>query len=139
MKLKKEGYKTITQYIKVGTQLANIDIEMEAVSPGEEDAQEQEESVSGNTINAADGEYKVYIDAPVGAELYVDGTYIGILPATFKKTRGKHTISLRRSGYVTRSYSLDIDASPKDVHYTFSQLQEDMTTTILDYATGLGL
>lgn len=139
MKLKKEGYKTISQFIKVGQEMANIDIEMEKGNSTAEDDQNDNSTptVSSNTISAVDRDYQVYIDAPVGAELYVDGSYVGILPTSFDKKAGNYTISLRRSGYITRSYSLEIDQEKKDVHYTFSQLQEDTSTSILNYAAGL--
>lgn len=136
MKLKKDGYKTISQYIKVGAQMANIDMQME---PSNGSSEDEKDSVSQNTIAAADGQFLVYIDAPIGAELYVDGSYVGVVPTSFEKKQGKYTVSLRRSGYITRSYSLEVDDSKKDVHYTFSQLQEDLSTAILDYATGLGI
>lgn len=140
MKLKKEGYKTISQFIKVGATTANLDIEMEKTQAGQEDdASEDQTSVSNNTITANSGTYQVYIDAPIGAELYLDGKYIGVIPTSFEKKAGNYTVSLRRSGYITRSYSLEVDNSQKDMHYTFSALQEDMTQTILDYTTGLGL
>ena len=117
-----DGYKTITQYIKVGQEMANINIEMEK-SNAENDSSAGESSVSGNTAvtQASDG-FRVYIDAPTGAELYVEGKYIGIIPTSFDKKAGNYVISVRKSGYTTRSYSLEIDDSNKDVHYSFSEL-----------------
>lgn len=117
MVCKADGYETLSQYIKVGQALANIDVEMET-----SDGKDDEDSVSGNTISAS-GEYKVYIDAPEEAELYVDGSYVGIIPVSFPKESGSHTISIRKTGYQTRSYSLRINDENKDVTYSFSELQ----------------
>ena len=102
--------------------MANINIEMEK-SNTEKDDSAGEGSVSGNSAvtQASDG-YQVYIDAPTGAELYVEGKYIGIIPTSFDKKAGNYVISVRKSGYTTRSYSLEIDDSNKDVHYSFSEL-----------------
>ena len=118
MTCKAEGYKTITQYIKVGDEMANINIEMEA---GSDDTDAS--SVSSNTVTASSSGYQVYIDAPQGGELYVDGKYIGLIPTSFDKKSGSYTVSIRKSGYITRSYSLQVDDSEKDVHYSFSELE----------------
>lgn len=118
MTCKAEGYKTITQYIKVGDEMANINIEMEA---GSDDTDTS--SVSSNTVTASSSGYQVYIDAPQGGELYVDGKYIGLIPTSFDKKSGSYTVSIRKSGYITRSYSLQVDDSEKDVHYSFSELE----------------
>ena len=66
----------------------------------------------------------MYIDAPVGAELYLDGSYVGIVPVNFEKKAGTYIVSLRRDGYQTRSYTLQVDDSQKDVTYSFSELLE---------------
>lgn len=123
MIVSKEGYQTITEYIKVGQELANINVEMEKAKNTSDD-NKKEESVSGNsyTASVSDG-YQVYIDSPSGAELYVEGKYIGIIPTSFDKKAGSYVISVRKSGYTTRSYSLELDDSQKDLHYSFSELE----------------
>lgn len=140
IEVSKEGYSTLSRYIKVGQEMANISINME---PGndesddknedqdedsnESDDEDKETGVSGNSaITATDeGGYKVYIDAPEGAELYVDGKYIGVLPTSFDKKSGTYTVSVRKSGYKTRSYSLEVDNEQKDVRYSFSSLEKE--------------
>lgn len=128
----KNGYSTLSRYIKVGQEMANISINMEVAdededSDSDDDDDKEEDSVSGNSaISPTDeDEYKVYIDAPEEAELYVDGKYIGKIPTSFKKKSGTYTISIRRSGYKTRSYSLEVDDSDKDVRYSFSSLEKE--------------
>lgn len=122
------GYSTLSRYIKVGQEMANISINMEEADDDEDS--DTGESVSGNSaITATDeGDYKVYIDAPEGAELYVDGTYIGTIPTSFAKKSGTYTISVRKSGYQTRSYSLEVDDTDKDVRYSFSSLEKEEET-----------
>ena len=86
-------------------------------------------SSSGSEITG----YKVYVDAPTDAELYLDGNYIGIVPSSFTKVSGTHTVTLRRSGYTTRSYSISIDSSKCDRTYSFPDLIRE--TTVSENAT----
>ena len=62
------------------------------------------------------------MDAPAGAEIYVDGNYVGISPCSFRKTSGSHVITLRKTGYETRSYTVQIDDEKKDFSYSFADL-----------------
>lgn len=123
MVVSKEGYQTITEYIKVGQEVANLNVEMEKTT-SDETEKKPETTVSSNTTQASikDG-YQVYIDAPSGSELYVDGKYKGLIPTSFEKKKGSCIVSVRKNGYTTRSYSLDIDDSKKDLHYSFSELE----------------
>ena len=66
--------------------------------------------------------YKVYIDAPDGVAAYLDGNYIGITPISFKKVPGNYVVTLRKTGYQPRSYTLQIDEEEKDVNYSFTDL-----------------
>ena len=70
------------------------------------------------------GSYKVYLDAPSGVEAYVDGNYVGIVPCSFKKTSGSHVVTLRKTGYMTRSYTIQLDDEKKDVNYSFNELEK---------------
>ena len=81
-------------------------------------------TVSDNNVSDTAGTtgYKVTIEAPVGAEVYVDGNYVGIIPASFAKKPGTHDVTIRKSGYKTRSYTVDVDDENKDINYSFSEL-----------------
>lgn len=144
--VKADGYDTITQYFKVGQDFANLDIKME---PSEEEESASEVSgnsadvsgnstvVSGNdagvssnssnTATAGDGSYQATIDAPKDAEVYLDGKYIGLAPVSFKKEAGTHVIILRKSGYRTRSYTIQIDSEPTNVNWSFADLVKSKT------------
>lgn len=114
---KADGYTTITSYLKVAEPSAGIEIELEP-----EKEEDEDETVSSGNSNTAAGYYKVYIDAPEGVEVYVDGNYIGISPASFKKVEGPHVITLRKTGYETRSYTIQVDGEDKDISYSFAEL-----------------
>ena len=66
--------------------------------------------------------YYVTIEAPVGVEIYLDGNYIGITPCSFKKDAGSHTLTLRKTGYVAKSYTIQVDEEQKNVSYSFLDL-----------------
>ena len=120
---KAEGYQTVIRYIKVGQENATIQIELEVDDGG---------SVSSNstgTVNDSDAVSttggKITIDAPVDVEVYVDGSYIGMAPCSFKKTAGVHVITLRKSGYVTKSYTINVTDTEKNENMSFSALVKE--------------
>lgn len=125
-----EGYDTVSQYIKVSQEIASVTIAMDE-STGSGTGTENEsasgssgsDSVSGNSLSA--GSYLVYIDAPGDVEVYQDGVYMGVSPVRFVKVAGSHTITLRKSGYVTRSYTVQIDNDQQNVSYSFGDLERN--------------
>lgn len=124
-----EGYDTMTRYINVGEELANLDIRLEKTSTvsGNSSSNNSEKNTAasgtGSVISTTDqGQYHVMITAPEKVELYVDGNYIGITPISFKKVAGSHVITLRKDGYVTRSYTIQVDEEQKDISYSFADL-----------------
>ncbi len=90
----------------------------------EEDSSEKKNNEDPEDIVSASDKYKVYIDAPEGVEAYLNGSYIGITPVNFPKTAGNYVVTLRKNGYQTRSYTLQIDSEKKDVNYSFTELVE---------------
>lgn len=132
--VKAQGYETVTQYIRVGQELASISITLEKEDEANTDGTNPNNSVSGNSseISASDlSSYRIYIQSPADVEVYWDGVYKGLAPVSFKKEAGMHTITLRRSGYITKSYTVQIDEEEKDVTYSFSDLvKEDAAITV---------
>ncbi|MCR4705615.1 MAG: PEGA domain-containing protein [Lachnospiraceae bacterium] len=171
MIVRASGYETISQYLRVGQDNANLHIEMEPELTGKTESDKKEEGgvedenavynalptedqinagktgeptdteQTGNAespdttketttktpqeddaISADNGERVVKINAPESAEVYVDGNYVGIVPTTFPKEKGTHVVSLRKSGYQTRSYTIQVDGSDKDMELSFSEL-----------------
>ncbi|MCM1121320.1 MAG: PEGA domain-containing protein [Eubacterium sp.] len=150
--LEASGYDSLTKYIQVGSEYAKISFTLEESKEEENDISsvsqndlEQEEpdllteedkpkadsvssndifSVSDNTLSASSSN-KVYIDSPKGVEVYLDGNYIGIAPVSFKKKTGSHTITLRRSGYQTKSYTIYLYDDKEDITYSFTDLERE--------------
>lgn len=120
MIVKADGYKSITQYIRVGQPSAGINVELESVT----DKKEETSTKTGENTST----YKVSVEAPEKAEVYLDGNYVGVVPCSFKKEAGAHVITLRRTGYTTRSYTVQIDSEEKDISYSFAELVSNKDT-----------
>lgn len=124
MMAKAEEYQTVIQYIKVGQESATIQVTME---------KDTGDSVSSNTTTSTATESeaastngsKITISGPVGAEVYMDGSYIGIVPVSVKKTEGVHVITLRQDGYETRSYTINVTDLTNDETMSFSALVKE--------------
>ncbi len=98
--------------------------DQEEEKESEERSSEKEDDEDPEGILSASDKYKVYIDAPEGVEAYLNGSYIGITPVDFPKAAGNYVVTLRKTGYQTRSYTLQIDSEKKDVNYSFTELVE---------------
>ena len=88
------------------------------------EASGDDENGSSNSQTTSTGSSKIYITAPTGAEVYLDGTYMGLAPVNFAKTSGTHTITLRKEGYKTKSYTVYITEDSTDATYSFSDMVE---------------
>ena len=98
--------------------------------------QPQVQPPSDTTTVTADGTWRVKVNAPASAEVYVDGNYVGLAPVSFPKKAGSHVISLRRSGYQTRSYTIQVDEEEKDMELSFSELVKKESTDLNTIGTG---
>lgn len=66
---------------------------------------------------------KMYVESPEGAEVFVDGIYVGISPISFiKPESGSHVVTLSKNGYVTKSYTISVAGDDRDVTLSFSEL-----------------
>lgn len=135
VRLEAEGYDSLTKYIQVGSEYASISFTLEekkkeettdviSQNSTENKEPEQNETENEDTIGASSGN-KVYIDTPKDVEVYVDGNYAGVTPVSFKKVVGSHTISLRKSGYKTKSYTIYLYNDGEDVTYSFTDLEKE--------------
>ncbi len=150
---KADGYETVIQYIKVSQSSANVSIildeererpTLQNPSVSNNTATVSSNSVSGNTVSnkgntATENKntvsttgYKVNINAPKAAEVYVDGNYVGIVPTSFAKKAGSHVITIRRNGYQSRTYTVEIDEAQKDIDFSFSELIPISDTPVQD-------
>ena len=105
-----------------------------------------DDSGNGDTTSDEDKNivsgYQVIFDVPVGAEAYLDGNYLGIMPVTFAKTAGQHMVTLQKDGYETKSYTIHIDKEKTNVTYSFPDLvpvkKDDSGGSSTDDSSGEG-
>lgn len=143
------GYETVETNIKVGSEFANIDIELDEETEEAESASSsssakssssssrsgsfssssESSSSSSSTTSASSSSTavlsenkKMYVEGPSEAEVYLDGNYIGIAPVSTAKVTGSHVITLSKNGYQTKSYTVNIDNDGNDVTFSFSEL-----------------
>lgn len=124
MMAKAEEYQTVIQYIKVGQESATIQVTMEKDSGDTVSSNTTTNTTTDGTAVSASSS-KLSITAPAGAEVYMDGSYVGIVPVSVKKTEGIHVITLRQEGYETRSYTINITDLTKDEAMSFSTLVKE--------------
>lgn len=120
-------YDTVTLYIKVSQDVASVSITMDETGTNNSGG-----SVSDNYLTPPPmetGKNRVYMEAPVDVEVYQDGVYMGISPVYFEKVPGSHTITLRKHGYITKSYQIHLDNEANDVTYSFSALEKNSIET----------
>lgn len=144
------GYDTLTRYIQVGSERAAISFTLEesrksnqndrSVSGNNAERipwQDTLDSISKNSTNkdslsqnalTTSNNNKVYVDSPKGVEVYLDGNYVGVAPVRFTKSPGRHEITLKKSGYKTKSYSIYLENNKRDETYSFSDLEKEKST-----------
>lgn len=149
-----EGYSTFNGSFKISKPVNSFDIELteleteeeedattetttEAATEGSTDSQEstdtstESDSSESTTQDATEsGETTgntITIKTPVGAGVYVDGDYVGVAPVTFPKVVGTHTITLYKSGYLIKSYTIQAADDGKNDEHSFAAL-----TSVLD-------
>ena len=139
------GYESVDTNIKILSDYANVEITLEkadddtsgtassstymgppAVTSSSTDTYSttnlwDTSSSSTSTVVVSDTR-QIYVEAPVGAEVYLDGNYIGIAPTNTNKVTGQHVLTLSKSGYTTKSYTINIDSDDRDVTFSFSDL-----------------
>lgn len=112
------GYETITRYFNVGEDRATLTVNLDAI----EDSSSEEEE------NLTEG-YYLYITTPLDVEVYIDNIYIGLAPVRVDKTAGTHTVTLRKTGFETRSFNIVIQNTAEDVKYNFDDLESTSSSS----------
>lgn len=126
------GYQTYSGFLDVGAPSApaNIDlIEKKANTKKDTSSTSKPTATpSGNSSNTVtrqiDSDHTITVSAPIGVEVYLDNVFKGVTPCSFTKIIGTQTITLSDSGYVTKSYTVDILDDGKDTKLSFADLVE---------------
>lgn len=119
-----DGYETLTRYFKVAEEMATLPVVMEKNSDTDK---EETEDTSGSE-SATEG-YFIFVNSPSDVEVYLDNYYIGMAPVMVVKEAGTHLITLKKAGYVTRSYNIMVQDEAGDLTYAFDDLLPSTTTS----------
>ena len=79
------------------------------------------DSSKTNQVNY-DNDHKITVSAPIGAAVYVGGTYKGKVPCSFTKMLGSVTLTLTKENCETKSYRVELPDDSQDVTWTFPEL-----------------
>ncbi len=86
-------------------------------------------SLSGNTLKGSASlmsgkptENTVYIKAPSGATLTLDGKEMGVVPISFPKVTGTHVLTFSKDNAVTHGYTVYFYDDGEDITYSFPEL-----------------
>lgn len=79
-------------------------------------------SASSKPSSGIDTLHKITISSPEGVEVYMDDAYKGIAPVSFSKALGSHTITLKKEGYTTKTYTIHVEDNNENVFYSFASL-----------------
>lgn len=64
----------------------------------------------------------IYVLEPEGASVYLDGELKGSAPVSFSKITGNHYITLIKSGYETKTYTIEATDDGEDVYFSFPEM-----------------
>lgn len=110
-----DGYEKYSGRLVIGTEYFTQDISLAENST----AASESSSDSSNT----DG-YVIKINGPSGAAVYIDNVYVGIAPLSIKKSAGTKVVTLTKTGYTSRSYTINIANTAGNVEYTFPEMEK---------------
>ena len=133
VKVSLEGYEDYSGIITVKDASLTVHINLaEESADVETDSSDSSSSVSDDSSSSSsessvtyDNDHKVTVSAPVGAAVYVNGTYKGEVPCSFTKVIGNVTLSLTKDGYETKTYAVEISDDSKDISWSFPDLTKN--------------
>lgn len=126
IKIIAEGYNSYLGSFKIDEA---YEIKSYTLSKIEEEEEEEEEVTSTaasssevTTTQVPATVNTVRINTPVGAQVYVDGDYVGEAPVSFTKVAGTHTLTLYKTGCIIKSYTIESKDDGKNDEYSFEEL-----------------
>lgn len=138
VKVAMTGYTTYTGTLDVEEKSSTVRIDLveetadttkTTSTPSAKSSKKSTDDTGTAQTKQMDSDHTITVSAPEGAEVYLDNVYKGLAPCTFTKVIGSQTITLRKEGYNTKSYSVDVLDDDQDVKYSFSDLTVKEETT----------
>ena len=126
------GYETYTGVLELAKPTVPIRIELADEKASSKSTPKPSATPSSDNTNdddkvtkKIDSNHTITVSAPEGAEVYLDNVYKGMAPCSFTKVIGSQTITLSDTGYVTKSYPVDILDDDKNVKLSFADLVKE--------------
>ena len=122
-----EGYTSYEGVLDVASANPTVRINLAKEEAEVDTGQSSTPSPSAETSSAQtvyDDEHTITVQSPAGAEVYLNGVYKGTAPVSFKKVVGTQTITLSKSGYITKSYTVDTLLDGEDIQWNFADLEK---------------
>lgn len=126
------GYETYTGVLELAKPTVPIRIELAGKKASSKSTPKPSATPSSDNTNdddkvtkKIDSNHTITVSAPEGAEVYLDNVYKGMAPCSFTKVIGSQTITLSDTGYVTKSYPVDILDDDKNVKLSFADLVKE--------------
>lgn len=124
-----ETYSGVLEVAQASSPSININLiekEAEVANSSSPSPTASPSSDSSDTVTKKiDSNHTITVSAPEGAEVYLDNVYKGLAPCSFTKVIGSQTITLSETGYVTKSYSVDILDDDKNAKFSFADLVKE--------------
>ena len=109
--------------------MSEPDTDLEGINIDNTDDSEEDEGKNASE-NEDDEEIKVRTDStktisfrkPEGATISFDGRVIGDAPCEITKVTGEHEITLKKDGYETQTFTVNIEDDGEDVVFSFPEM-----------------
>lgn len=89
----------------------------------QEESEVDDSKDSYGTQSELDSEHTISIQGPVGASIYINGVYKGIIPLKLEKPLGMIYITLLKEGYQQITHTVNIKDDEQDKYYSFPSLE----------------
>ena len=138
IKVSMTGYTTYTGTLDVEEKASTVRVDLveekadtteTTAKPSSKSSKKGSDDTGTEQTKQMDSDHTITVSAPEGAEVYLDNVYKGLAPCTFTKVIGSQTITLRKDGYTTKSYSVDVLDDDQNVKFSFSELTVKEETT----------
>lgn len=129
----KEANPTVT--INLSQQTAEVESDEDSdgtdsddtTDDGETDTDDSGSSATSTATSSTDydTDHTITVSEPSGAAVYINGTYKGEAPCSFTKMLGDITLTLKKDGYTTKSYQIEISDDSQDISWSFPELTKE--------------
>ena len=89
---------------------------------GDVGSRNDEESEDNEVKVRTDSTKNIYFRKPEGATVSFDGRIIGDIPCEMTKVTGEHEITLKKDGYETQTFTVDIEDDGEDAVFGFPEM-----------------